>query len=498
MRIDRWSARLLNFNYKIQYKPGLKNVTADCLSRLPLPAATDTLEEDIEVVALTDDILSSTVSAADFKQACLTCPVQEKLRDILQSKWPNSEKKVSPDLQPYYRIRHELSLVDDYVVRGSHRLLVPETLREKFIQLAHESHQGIVRAKQRLRELYWWPAMDADVVTAIHSCVTCQNHDKTAITHTPPLQPVPFPDSAWEKLAIDIVGPFTDATIDCRFAITLIDYYSKRPEIAFVSHITSATVITFLSTVFSREGNPKELISDNGPQFVSSEFEFFLRERNIVHRKSSVYYPQANGEIERFNRSLKEVLQTANLTGKSWKAFTTEFLHNYRATCHATTQASPAELLHGRQMRTKLHVADIKFPQHALATKSSTADIVKRQQAKCKAYTDRKRGAREVHFQPGSLVRVKKPGLLKQGQSKFTTPLEVRRQRGPYTYELSDGRIWNASRLAPVRHDLAEVPFDEGHIPTPDITCDRPEQSEPIRRPERNRKQPAWTKDYVM
>ncbi|KAF7643826.1 hypothetical protein LDENG_00232710 [Lucifuga dentata] len=131
--------------------------------------------------------------------------------------------------------------------------------------------------------------MDAQVEAAIKACVTCQSHDKSAITHTPPLQPVSYPEGAWEKLAIDVVGPFDKAPIDCCYAVTLIDYHSKWPEIAFVPHVTSQTVIQFLSTVFSREEDPKELVLDNGSQFVSQEFETFLLDRGIVHRKSSVY-----------------------------------------------------------------------------------------------------------------------------------------------------------------------------------------------------------------
>ncbi|CAM5079093.1 unnamed protein product [Natator depressus] len=199
--------------------------------------------------------------------------------------------------------------------------------------------------------------MDSQTEALIKSCVTCQMHDKTAVTCTPPLQPVPLPESAWEKVAIDIVGPFDTAPIDFRYVITSTDYFSKWPEVAFTSQISSATVIKFLSSVFSREGNPKELVSNNGSQFTSLEFETFLAQRNILHRRSSLYYPQANGEIERFNRSLKESLQMAKLEGRLWIPFTTDFLQAYQATRHATMQRSPAELLHGKQMNTKLIVA---------------------------------------------------------------------------------------------------------------------------------------------
>lgn len=150
--------------------------------------------------------------------------------------------------------------------------------------------------RQRLRDLYWWHGMDCQVENAIKSCATCLQHDKTATTHVAPRCLVPTPTTAWEKLAIDVVGLLNNAPQGCRFAITLTDYYSKWPEIAFAPDVTSATIIKFLSATFSREGKPLELVTDNGSQFVSAEFEAFLTERDIKHYCSSVYYPQANGE----------------------------------------------------------------------------------------------------------------------------------------------------------------------------------------------------------
>ncbi|RXN26021.1 nuclear receptor ROR-alpha [Labeo rohita] len=68
MRIARWSARLMAFTYDIQYKPGHENVTADCLSRLPLPRTEPSLEYDLEVIALTSTL--TVVTSSEFKEAC--------------------------------------------------------------------------------------------------------------------------------------------------------------------------------------------------------------------------------------------------------------------------------------------------------------------------------------------------------------------------------------------------------------------------------------------
>ncbi|XP_026202834.1 uncharacterized protein LOC113153427 [Anabas testudineus] len=69
-------------------------------------------------------------------------------------------KDVIPELVPYFNVRDELAIDDSLIMRGTDRLIVPVSLRSKVINLAHEGHQGLVRTKQRLRELYWWPKMD--------------------------------------------------------------------------------------------------------------------------------------------------------------------------------------------------------------------------------------------------------------------------------------------------------------------------------------------------
>lgn len=143
--------------------------------------------------------------------------------------------------------------------------------------------------------------MDGQVEALIKVCATCRQNDKSAVTHNAPLHPIPLPVAAWEKVGIDIVGPF--APKHCRFAVTLVDFYSKWPEVAFVTHIDTATIIQFRTAIFLREGNPRELVSDNGTQFTSAEFKKFLKQREIVHLRTSVYYPHSHGQ-QKFRQGL--------------------------------------------------------------------------------------------------------------------------------------------------------------------------------------------------
>ncbi len=152
LRIARWAARLLCFDYSVVYRPGSLNHTADCLSRLPIPAPADSSTDvEPEIVAFISSTLCS-LSVTDFETACAACPELEKLRQQIICGWPPSIKAVSQDLIPYFRVRDKLSVKDALIFRGT-RLLVPAALRHTVISLAHEAHQGVVRTKQRLHKL---------------------------------------------------------------------------------------------------------------------------------------------------------------------------------------------------------------------------------------------------------------------------------------------------------------------------------------------------------
>ncbi len=161
-------------------------------------------------------------------------------------------------------------------------------------------------------------------------CVTCKSNDQNFKIGSCSAYTCTKPSNALSNLSVDIVRLFERGPNECRFAITLIDYHSKWPEVCFTSTVTSSKCIEFLKQIFSREGFPDELITDHGVQFMSYEFESFLSERGIKHGHSSIYYPQANGAIERFNSVLKNTLQDVIDAGKYWKSHVIEFLAVYR------------------------------------------------------------------------------------------------------------------------------------------------------------------------
>lgn len=185
-------------------------------------------------------------------------------------------------------MREELSMVDDLSLRAE-QLVVPYSLSAQIIATTHKMHQGITRTKARLRTQFWRPGMDKEVETAVKNCSVCLEADKSVKTSPAPMQPVEWPQRPWQKLCIDIVSPLEHVPQNNRFIITLLDYYSKWPEAYFCSSVSTSTVKEFLTSVFSREGYPEEIVTDNGPQFISHQFTKFLHDQAIRLSHLSVY-----------------------------------------------------------------------------------------------------------------------------------------------------------------------------------------------------------------
>lgn len=129
------------------------------------------------------------------------------------------------------------------------------------------------------------------------------------------------------------------------------------------------------------------MVTENSPQFVSSELESFLADRDINHFRSSVYYHQAIKQMEKqtyFNSFIW--LQIAIIKRKPWEALVTEFLHTYRATPHAVTATSPSKLLQ---------------------TQTILKEDIQNKQEKTKQYTDQRYVAK-----PSTFVCIQEPRII--------------------------------------------------------------------------------------
>jgi len=206
-----------------------------------------------------------------------------------------------------YRYDHGLVLRDRLDERGENitQVCVPSPFRKKCLSLVHSSfgHQGRNKMMALMKPYFYWPRMARDCIEHIKGCSTCQAFDKS----NPPkgrMQMREIVSTPFERVAVDLVGPFPTATGGFRFLLTIIDLATRWPEAIPLRTTTSKVVERELSKVFSRCGFPATVITDNGPQFVSKCFEKWLSSKGIEHVKASPYHPQGNGVVERLHRTL--------------------------------------------------------------------------------------------------------------------------------------------------------------------------------------------------
>ena len=172
-------------------------------------------------------------------------------------------------------------------------------------------------------------------------------------------------------------------------------------------------MIPKLDAIFARQGIPDILKSDNGPTFNDFEFKTFSEYLGFKHRRITSYWPRANGEAERLVHTLEKSIRIAHLEGKNWKHELYEFLRQYRATPHSTTNVSPCEALNNRKLKTaipELPVTQYKQPKGT--PQEPPANIAQRdamQKQKMKLYADLKAHAQEREIKPGEVVLVRQP-----------------------------------------------------------------------------------------
>ena len=121
-----------------------------------------------------------------------------------------------------------------------------------------------------------------------------------------------------------------------------------------MSETSTAKTISILHHLFASYGLPEQIVSDNGPQFISSEFADFMKLNDVKHIRCAPYHPSSNGAVERLVQTFKQALKAGKDDCVSLSLHLNNFLLTYRTTQHSTTGCTPASLFLGRPLRTRL------------------------------------------------------------------------------------------------------------------------------------------------
>uniref|UniRef100_H3A6G5 Integrase catalytic domain-containing protein n=1 Tax=Latimeria chalumnae TaxID=7897 RepID=H3A6G5_LATCH len=196
--------------------------------------------------------------------------------------------------------------------------------------------------KPRMYSHYWSePSMNEYVSKVVAAYQTCQKFHPALPKET--LEQDTTVTTAWGTIGVDM------STLEGKEYLAIIDAYSNYPEVVKLKHTISEEVYRKLKPIFCRYGIPSTVRTDNGPQSIGKDFVKFKEELGFKHITSSPKYPQSNGLAECGVKTVKHLLKKAMYSGEDPQIA----LLNYRATALEGGK-SPAELLFGRQLSTKL------------------------------------------------------------------------------------------------------------------------------------------------
>lgn len=196
----------------------------------------------------------------------------------------------------------------------------------------------------------YWPSMRKDCEEFTMKCKPCQlyssmNHKPfTSFTHVS--SPCPF--FMW---GMDLVGPLPKSSGQRKFVIVVIDYHTKSIEAKSLGRIRENDVIKFfMEFIVFRFEVPRIIVTDNGSQFVGSDFKKTLNDLKIQHVKVSMSYPQSNGQFEITNKAVLQGIKKRLVdVERNWVDELPNILWSHRITPRASTGEPSFKLAYGTE-----------------------------------------------------------------------------------------------------------------------------------------------------
>lgn len=363
---------------------------------------------------------------------------------------------------------------------------------------------GLAAMVSRLRERVWWPNMSRDAKAI--KCRAC-----LLVSQTGPPEPMKrreLPTQPWTDLAIDFMGPLPSGD----YLFVMVDYFSRFMLVKIMRSITAPETVKAMRSIFEDivEGYPQSITMDQGPQFVARDFTNYCESKAITVNHTIPYWPQANGQVERMNRSLLKRLKISQILKRDWKEDLRRYVFVYNTTPHSITGIAPGELHKGRKVRTEIpSVRDIELNERPF-TEIRDRDKVAKE--KGKEAEDLRRHAKESTIEEGDTVviknQVKKDKLTATFRDEDFTVVEksgpkvlVRSTLDSSTYERNVRDVKKVPE--PI---LGESPKKQASLPVipstpmPEARDFNPSVvSTPMivqnERPKRELKRPAWLND---
>ena len=252
---------------------------------------------------------------------------------------------------------------NEQVYRHKGRIAVPadDDIRRQILQLCHDeqAHLGENKTLAAVGMRFWWPQWRDDVRSYVKECATCQRAKSSTQKVFGRMLPISIPGRNGQILTMDVIGP-VEPSNGSNAILVVVDKRSKWTIATPTSHqLNSRQLIQHLhDDVFPVLGWPEAIICDRGPYFISAEFRRFCERAGVDLRASTAYHAQTNGQTERHNRTIIDLLRATLLNNTArWYWELQKVVKAYNEAVNASTGFSPHFLLHGQHPRQEIDKA---------------------------------------------------------------------------------------------------------------------------------------------
>ena len=496
-QLARWLESLSIFQLKIVHRPGRVHANADGLSRKPCSQCERNECGQRSQVSLTDDVtetrdngvghftiqftetddqhdllapptinaigLSPAITNKDLRNAQLE---DKAINPILIAKESTGARPRWEDVSPEPRpSKVYWSLWDLLVIRNgvlcrrwesddgtevSFKVILPEKLRNTILEELHSTksagHLGRAKLSGKVKQRYYWPGLDADIRSFIRKCNQCAQRKSPSKKRRAPLKQYQVGDTL-ERVAMDIVGPLPQTHDGNKYVLVVGDYWTKWMEAYPLPNAEAETVaMTFVQNFVCRYGVPLELHTDQGTNFESALFQEMCSTLGINKTRTTAYNPKSDGLIERYNRTLIDMVSSLldpDKRQRDWDQQLPYACFAYRSAVQESTGETPNMLMLGREVRLPIDLMapapaeedqtfpDVDFADDLRHRIRKAHDRVRHnlQQATRRQKKDYDRHATTVEVKVGDFVwlhnRTRKRGMTKKLASRWIGPFLI-------------------------------------------------------------------------